>query len=58
VIGQYGLYCATSGSKPISPIPTSIPMTGIFDFVILSDISAFYFVWQLLVLFLGLPFRN
>jgi hypothetical protein len=24
-IGQYGLYSATSGSKPISPIPISIP---------------------------------
>jgi hypothetical protein len=39
VIGQYGLYLATNGSKPISPIPTSIPTTQILDFVILSDIS-------------------
>jgi hypothetical protein len=28
-----------SGSKPISPIPMSIPMTQILDLVILSDIS-------------------
>jgi hypothetical protein len=41
LIGQYGLYTARNGSKPMSPIPISIPMTWIFDFVILSDISAF-----------------
>jgi hypothetical protein len=27
VIGQYGLYWAKSGSKPISPIPITIPTT-------------------------------
>ena len=27
LIGQYGLYLATTGSKPMSPIPTSIPTT-------------------------------
>jgi hypothetical protein len=38
-IGQYGLYTATSGSNPISPIPISIPTTQILDFVIVSDTS-------------------
>ena len=42
--GQKGLWPMTwtadrSGSKPISPIPMSIPMTQILDLVILSDIS-------------------
>jgi hypothetical protein len=36
---QYGLYFATTGSKPISPIPINIPTTWLFDFVIVSDTS-------------------
>ncbi len=36
-----------TGSKPISPIPTSIPMMQMFDFVTLNDIR-FIVVVQLL----------
>jgi hypothetical protein len=38
VISQYMLYSATSGSKPISPIPTTIPMMQMLNFVTLNDI--------------------
>jgi hypothetical protein len=38
VIGQYGLYSARSGSKPISPIPISIPVRQMLSFVTLNDI--------------------
>jgi hypothetical protein len=35
--GQYGLYLARSGSTPISPIPTTIPMRQMFVLVVLND---------------------
>ena len=38
VISQYMLYSATSGSKPISPIPITIPMRQMLNFVTLNDI--------------------
>jgi hypothetical protein len=58
VIGQYRLNSATSGSKPISPIPTTIPMRQMFNFVILSDLFISYIKWQLLQLFSTPSFRN
>jgi hypothetical protein len=57
VIGQYRLYSATNGSKPISPIPISIPMMQMLNFVTLNDIH-FLLVWQLLLLFSAFSFRN
>lgn len=44
MIGQNKLYPKTpslcrSGSEAISPIPTTIPMMQIFDFVTLNDIQ-------------------
>jgi hypothetical protein len=42
VISQYMLYSATSGSKPISPIPTIIPMMQMLSFVTLNDIYTLY----------------
>jgi hypothetical protein len=43
VIGQYRLYLATTGSKPISPVPTTIPIKQMLYFVILNDMH-FIFV--------------
>ena len=57
VIGQYRLYFAASGSKPISPIATTIPMRHMLNFVTLNDIR-FLLVWQLLLLFSVFSFRN
>src|SRR5215204_2830589 len=50
------LYSATSGSKPISPIATTIPMMQMFDFVTLNDIHSLL-VWQVLLLFSAFSFR-
>jgi hypothetical protein len=43
VIGQYRPYLTTTGSKPISPIPTTSPIKQMLYFVILNDIH-FIFV--------------
>jgi hypothetical protein len=40
VVGQYGLYLTRTGSKPISPIPTTMPMRQMFDLVVLNDIQS------------------
>ncbi len=47
LIGQNVLYAKTpslcrSGSEPISPIATTIPMMQMFDFVSLNDIYTFF----------------
>jgi hypothetical protein len=46
-----------TGSKPISPIPITIPMMQIFDFVTLNDIR-FIHVYQLLLLSSAFTYTN
>lgn len=62
VICQNKLYAKTpnlcrSGSEAISPIPTTIPMMQMFDFVTLNDIHV-VMVWQLLLVFSAFSLRN